>query len=277
MSNQSVCRYAVYLAERLDYSSIPKYLNILRILHREFNLDNPLSNNWFLDVVLKGIKRDKAHPPVRKLPITPTILLGIKRLLDINKPADIMFWAACVVAFFGFFRKSNLLPRSTVDRGYCLTRGDIRRSEQGLMLRVSRSKTIQFHQREYLVPLIYIRAHPLCPVSALCDLLLLSPSAQPSSPMISLTTVAGLTVLTQSRFSNRLKISLQCLGYNPRMYSAHSFRRGSASWAFEAGLPGEIIQSLGDWRSDAYKVYLDIQPGTKFQYAKQFSSTLPRK
>ena len=38
MSNQSVCRYAVYLAERLDYSSIPKYLNILRILHREFNL-----------------------------------------------------------------------------------------------------------------------------------------------------------------------------------------------------------------------------------------------
>ena len=125
-------------------------------------MDNPLSNNWFLDVVLKGIKRDKAHPPVRKLPITPTILLGIKRLLDINKPADIMFWAACVVAFFGFFRKSNLLPRSTVDRGYCLTRGDIRRSEQGLMLRVSRSKTIQFHQREYLVPLIYIRAHPLC-------------------------------------------------------------------------------------------------------------------
>ena len=97
---------------------------------------------------------------------------------------------------------------------------------------------------------------------ALCDLLLLSPSAQPSSPMISLTTVAGLTVLTQSRFSNRLKISLQCLGYNPRMYSVHSFRRGSASWAFEAGLPGEIIQSLGDWRSDAYK-YKDRYDGVR--------------
>lgn len=57
MSPQSLCRYAVYLAQRLDYSSIPKYLNILRILHLECSMDNPLKDNWFLNTVLKGIKQ----------------------------------------------------------------------------------------------------------------------------------------------------------------------------------------------------------------------------
>jgi hypothetical protein len=275
MSSQSLCRYAVYLAQRLHYASISKYLNVLRILHLDLNMDNPLKDNWFLNTVLKGIRRDNPRSPRRKLPITPDVLLSIKRILDMDKPVDIMFWAACVVAFFGFFRKSNLLPRSRLDMGQCFVRGDLRKSDQGFLLHVTRSKTIQFHQREYLVPLVYLQSHPLCPVSALCDLLLLSPTAPSSVPLLSFTTLPELTALTQCQFTSKLQACIQSLGYNPREYSAHSLRRGAASWAFQAGLPGEIIQTLGDWRSDAYKLYLEIQTETKFKYAKQFSKTLP--
>jgi hypothetical protein len=275
MSSQALCRYAVYLAQRLHYASISKYLNVLRILHLDLNMDNPLKDNWFLNTVLKGIRRDNPRSPRRKLPITPDILLSIKRILDMDKPVDIMFWAACVVAFFGFFRKSNLLPHFRLDMGQCFVRGDLRKSDQGFLLHVTRSKTIQFHQREYLVPLVYLQSHPLCPVSALCDLLLLSPTAPSSVPLLSFTTLAGLTALTQCQFTSKLQACIQSLGYNPREYSAHSLRRGAASWAFQAGLPGEIIQTLGDWRSDAYKLYLEIQTETKFKYAKQFSKTLP--
>lgn len=275
ITNNSLCRYAVHLAQRLDYKSIPKYLNVLRILHLELDMANPLQDNWFLNTVLKGIRREKDHPPNRKLAITPDILLSLKRLLHMTNPSDIMFWATCVVAFFGFFRKSNLLPRSKFDIKNCFTRGDVRRGQHGLLLQVRWSKTIQYHQREYFVPLIYVPGHPLCPVTALCALMLLSPGAPESAPLISINSVAGQIVLSQAQFEKKLQSYLTSLGLSSRLYSAHSLRRGAASWAFQAGLPGEIIQTMGDWRSDAYKIYLEISSETKFKYASKFSACLP--
>jgi len=55
---------------------------------------------------------------------------------------------------------------------------------------------------------------------------------------------------------------------NSHTYRGHSFRRGGTSWAFSAGLLGELIQVFGDWRSDAYKCYLDISMDLKFRVAK---------
>lgn len=41
-------------------------------------------------------------------------------------------------------------------------------------------------------------------------------------------------------------------------YTGHSFRRGGATYAFRSGVPGELIQVMGDWKSDAYKRYFDF-------------------
>ena len=41
-------------------------------------------------------------------------------------------------------------------------------------------------------------------------------------------------------------------------YTGHSFRRGGATYAFCSGVPGELIQVMGDWQSDAYKRYFDF-------------------
>ena len=38
------------------------------------------------------------------------------------------------------------------------------------------------------------------------------------------------------------------------LFCGHSFRGGGTSWAFLAGLPGELIQIFGDWHSDAYVI-----------------------
>ncbi|CAC5355478.1 unnamed protein product [Mytilus coruscus] len=70
-------------------------------------------------------------------------------------------------------------------------------------------------------------------------------------------TVGRLTPLTYSKFLSRLKQSLSHIGINPDKYSGHSFRRGGASFALECGIPTELIQSQGDWKSDAYKRYID--------------------
>ena len=41
------------------------------------------------------------------------------------------------------------------------------------------------------------------------------------------------------------------LGYDPAKYAGHSFRRGGVSYAFQVGVPLELIKITGDWKSNA--------------------------
>ena len=56
-----------------------------------------------------------------------------------------------------------------------------------------------------------------------------------------------------------LRNSLKGLGLSGH-YSGHSFRRGAATSAREAGLSDDEIQFLGRWKSDSYKLYIDSSP-----------------
>ena len=47
-------------------------------MHKDAGLENPLQENWALDIVLKGIRQEKGLTVHRKLCITPDILLAIK-------------------------------------------------------------------------------------------------------------------------------------------------------------------------------------------------------
>ena len=111
-TNIIMSRYIAHLADRLSATSIPKYLAIIRLVHLELGLPNPVEENWAIQSLLKGVKRDLGLTVHRKLPITPALLAGMYRHIDTNNAHDVIFWAACLVGFFGFFRKSNLLPAS---------------------------------------------------------------------------------------------------------------------------------------------------------------------
>ena len=58
-----ICQYVAFSATTLKATSIPNCFNIISILHKEFNLPNPLANNWALQSLLIGIKRVKGQPP----------------------------------------------------------------------------------------------------------------------------------------------------------------------------------------------------------------------
>ena len=45
---------------------------------------------------------------------------------------------------------------------------------------------------------------------------------------------------------------------DPKDFSGHSLRRGGATFAFQCGIPAELIKLQGDWRSDAYMLYLSL-------------------
>ena len=214
-------------------------------------------------MVVRGIKRCLGSRPSQKLPITPAILKCIHRQLDFSKPFDIAFWAACVTAFFGFFRKSTLLPKSKnkFDPSSDLCRSDLQIDPDGAIITIRHTKTIQFHERVLEIPLPKNDNSILCPVSALQKLLrvqvpistsepfpLFSYSKEPCAP--------SWECITHANFVGTLKRTIIACGLSSSEYSGHSFRRGGASFAFSCGIPAAVIKLQGDWRSSAYERYL---------------------
>ena len=283
-SPTTLCRYAAYLAQQLSSSSIPQYLNIIRLLHIETGLPNPLIDNWYLSSLLKGISKSKGTNVSRKLPITPALLLRIRSQLNLLNQFDIVFWAACLIFFFSFLRKSNLLPPSvaTFDPQRNLCSGDVSvhfsgSSFLGFVLAVKWSKTIQTGDRILYCPIPSLPHHPLCPCAALSSAFLSTRSltTQAHSAFSLVNPQSRCYPLTYPCFLKKLRSILSRLGVDVRQYTGHSFRRGGASWALAQGLPIEAIKIMGDWKSDAYQRYLSLPLSAKFQSLHTFSNNLP--
>ena len=156
-------RYVAYLARKLKFSSLKQYLNIICLMHMEQGLPNPLEENHRLQLLLRGVRRVKGDSTTRKLPITPLLLLKIRLVLDLQDPNSTVFWAACLTTFFGMLRRSNVLPTPPFSDTKHLSREDVLAYSWGLALKIRWSKTIQFRERELLVPLPHLPGHPLDP------------------------------------------------------------------------------------------------------------------
>ena len=94
------CKYAAFLASSLKDTSIPNYLNIIGILHKEFNLPNPLLDNWPLQYLLTdclGLSGSKVCPLAPQKTITPSILGHIYLHLNMRSSFDASFRAICFV------------------------------------------------------------------------------------------------------------------------------------------------------------------------------------
>ena len=64
---------------------------------------------------------------------------------------------------------------------------------------------------------------------------------------------------TRQRLTETLRETLMTVGIHGH-YTGHSFRRGAATSAREAGLSEDEIQLLGRWKSDSYRLYIVTHP-----------------
>ena len=272
VSSVNLGRYVAFLASKLCFSSIRQYLNVVRIMHLELGYGSPLSENWYLSSILKGIRRFKGNATSQKLPVTPKILAGILTVLDLSQPFDIVFWAACLVGFISFFRKSNLLVPSMekFDPSKHLCKSDLSIDPNGTILSVRWSKTIQFKQKVLQIPLPHINNSAFCPSSALLLCMLLVPKSAKPLPLFCYPSGSSVKPITHTEFVTFLRKCLSKLGVNPSHYSGHSMRRGGASFALQCGVSAELIKLQGDWASNAYEK--NLYPS--LQLRKQLASTL---
>ena len=70
----------------------------------------------------------------------------------------------------------------------------------------------------------------------------------------------GQVPLTHALFVETLRKCLYEIGVDPSLYSGHNFRRGGATFAHHLGrIDPLLIKWMGDWRSDAYMLYVERQ------------------
>jgi hypothetical protein len=270
-TSEVLCRYVALRARSLKCLSVKQYLNIVRLLHLEWGLENPLLNNFALQCVLKGLRRAAGDVTVQKLPITPELLIQLLSCLDLSSSVDACVWGAGLLMFFGLLRRGNVLVNSaaTFDSSKHLRRGDIKFHSLGLTAVIRSSKTVQFQERHIWVPLTRLCDSPLCPVLAIYNALSLVKSAHPDGPAFMINTPRGLRPLTCRMFVHRVQECLHSLGLDAHRYAGHSYRRGGASFAYKIGLPVETVRQLGDWKSNAYMSYIDLSLDTRTKAISQ--------
>ena len=262
ISQFELLAYIAFLARSLKPTSITNYLNIIRLLHLDAGYENPLLNNFAVQNLKKGIARQLGSPPEQKLPITSQILLNIKHRLDFMAAGDVCFWAALVVGFFGFLRKSTLLPISNPKPGdACIRRCDLDMPDNHtVVLYIKKTKTIQCNERVLIMPYVASPGNPLCPVRAIIDLLTVAP-IDPQLPLFSYEDSEGVKSWTHSSFVKKLKDLLKDMGLDPTKYSGHSLRRGGATLGFQLGLSLPQVKNRGDWKSSAVENYIFVTRG----------------
>ena len=230
----------------LKYRMIKSYLSGVRHLHVEEGLTDPFERPLHrLHYTLRGVKRMECERGVKgreRLPISPNILRGMKRVWDQGAPGhdEIMLWAACCLAFFRFLRAGELTVPSeaTFDDSIYLMRDDLAvdnpKHPAVLMVCLKASKTDPFQRGIFL----FIRrtGSDVCPVAAVFSYILVR--GQRGGPLFQF---ADGHFLTRQRFVAAVRDALGRAGVECSQYCGHSFRIGAATMAADRG----IIKALG--------------------------------
>ena len=93
-------------------------------------------------------------------------------------------------------------------------------------------------------------------------------------PLFSVRSDSSLSHITYTHFSSFLARVIKAVGLDSTSYSPHSFRRGGATFAFEAKVPSQLIKAQGDWRSDCYLIYLELTDRQKRAAATRMAAAI---
>ena len=248
-----VC-FMEFMARTAGYPHLKHLLSSVKYIHLALDLPYPV-NSFQVDTTMQGLKRRLAKVPFQVLPITPVILKKMFTHLDMTKVQDRALWCSYLVSFYGLLRKSSAVPKSATYAVHkVLVRRNVSVDVQNNMvyLYLGYGKTNNFCTRDVLIPIPGNLDPALDPVRHLAALFS-SVDVAGDAPAFS----SGVnTFVTYNTFTTRLKSLLKKAGYDPALFSGHSFRRGGATFLHQCGGTALMIQASGDWSSQCFTRYL---------------------
>jgi len=257
-----LCRYLVWQARTVAPENLSTYLSAVRNLHLSLGIPwVDLRDRYMVGWLVKGLRRLQGPKLRKKLPVTPELLVCMRKCPRINweDPRMVVVWAVFLLAFFTISRKDNFTVEKVdaFNTRRHLTRGDVKVLVSSVQCTFRRSKVNQLGERVHKVLAMASPGAVLDPRVATVRALGVSPHARATDPAFMVPSAKGLVPLTHYVFVASLKYCLRAIGVDPDLYSGHSFRRGGATFAHRMGMDPMLIKRLGDWASEAYQGYID--------------------
>lgn len=226
-------------------------MSALAYIHNILGLPDP-TKGFLVKKLLYGLRRK--HIVDKRLPITYNIL---RQLIDAlphvlqDRYKQVLFKAMFLTAFFALLRvgelsvvannQTNTLLASNMAFQYT------HRKVDSVMLTLKQFK--HSHGNSSVIRVRKSQNRRLCPVRALIKYSSLIP-CNTEEPLFRFR--CGLPVSAQF-FRQVLNNCLTFCNLNVQQFSAHSFRIGGATHAYDCKLPDSHIRLLGRWKSNAFK------------------------
>ena len=221
-------------------------------VHKLADMADP-TQHFVIKKLLAGAQKLAAKPDTR-LPITPTVLHEIVDATPFIVSSNYvcyMLQSMFLLSFHAFLRIGEITIHSKARHAYVIQVSDVTISNSSLTLVMCHFK---HNTSGRPVTLSISRTHDkYCPVLALSRFLTVRGTVQ--GPLYAF---ANATPVSRNFFCNHLTKTLKYAGLDPDKYKGHSFRIGAATAAADSGLSETQIQTMGRWKSSAFKRYVRI-------------------
>ena len=148
----------IWLSKFLKYSSITNYLSALKNVLKAEGSDPIDYSSHTIKTVMGGTKRTLGCSVKRDAPLLPGELLKIFTLMS-DSVGHVGTRAAILTRFKALLWKSQLTDSDAV-----LVQSDFTFFSWGMLLTIRWTKTIQFKERELVIPVAHVPKHKLCTV-----------------------------------------------------------------------------------------------------------------
>jgi hypothetical protein len=248
--------FVVFMSHHIQQSSVAAYLSgICNCLEPHFPDVRSARNSHIVTRSLAGMKKLRGFSvPLQKRALSTD---DISTLLHVHRSGshdDLLFLSMLLTAFSALLRLGEItISNSPAKRSSkkIIARHTLSLHTDRYSFQLPFHKADRFYQGSKIVVLSKPTS-PLDPLPFMCRYLFTHDSSFPFHPELWLTS-AGVTP-TASWFTSRLQSTL-----GPDV-GGHSIRSGAATALALDGVPDSIIQGMGRWSSDAFKVYIRKHP-----------------
>ena len=212
-------------------------------------LEFPFNKKFLLSLTLHCIAHNALQTPRRAPSVTLDVLYHIFKVLDFeNDPLSCTLFCAFLLTLFLMAGLANIVPpfRQCFNPSRHLILGDVATNQHGLIVTFKCTKTIQFGERKLHVPLLRLPGSHLCPVSTYHRMIRLVPASSWSALFVSPSHYVPISSLRFVLSPSSVRRFLLLVSQTLRSFEVILSFRGAASWAFNHGLLGELIQIYGD-------------------------------
>jgi hypothetical protein len=249
---QTLSRYISYTSQFI--ASGPKYLSgarhFLRDLYPDFddNRSSPL-----VQATIAGSKKLRADPVRRKLPLRPCHLLAfLERAHSTRDYDDFLFAVILSCSFYACHRIGELViknDRDLFDSHKIIKRSSFHISDTRAGYVLPYSKTDRFYRGTHI---LFASQTVADPVLLLRGYVVRRDAFHGAKP--------ALFIRRDGSLPTRSWFDVKFFSLLDRSFGGHSARAGGATFYSSLGLSEDIIQAIGRWTSQSWKIYIRDNP-----------------